>query len=152
MRRLLVGMLAVLALVAGATVAEAAIKTFAGTTSAADPIGFKVDSKGSVYSFYFEGVHLTCTDGDEFDSGTGTQRIRTPRSQKFKVTARKFKINVREEENSRGWDISGKFKRGAKGASGTLTVFANFDEQNAPNPEGPVECTSGALKWSVKRK
>jgi hypothetical protein len=134
----------------GATVAEAAVKTYSGTTSAADPVGLKVDSKGRVYAFYFVDVHLTCSDGDEFD--TGPEPIKTPTSTRYKVTKRKFKIKIREEDAGRGYDVTGKFSSSRKKVAGTFRIFANFDESFNPDPDGSAKCTSGVLKWSAKRK
>src|SRR4051812_175088 len=74
------------ALVAGASVAEAKVAsgTFKGKTEAEDPVAFKVTSKGRIQSFYFETVHLKCTDGDEFDTFSGPgKRIETPKKTTF---------------------------------------------------------------------
>jgi hypothetical protein len=149
MRRLAIVAIALLATV-GATVAEAAVKTYSGTTSADDPVGLRVDSKGKVYAFYFVDVHLTCSDGDQFDSGP--QPIKTPTSTRYKVTKRKFKIKIREKDDGRGYDVTGKFSSRRKTVGGTFRIFANFDESSYPDPDGSVKCTSGVLKWSAERK
>ena len=149
MRRLAVVAVALLSAV-GATVAEAAVKTYSGTTSADDPVGLKVDSKGRVYSFSFVNVHLTCSDGDEFDSGDDP--VKSPTSKRYKVRKGKFKIKVREPDYGRGWDVKGKFSSKRKVVGGTFSVFANFDSDFNPDPDGSAKCTSGVLKWSAKRK
>jgi hypothetical protein len=149
MRRVAILAVALLVTV-GATVAEAAVKNYSGTTSADDPVALKVDSKGRVYAFSFVDVHLTCSDGDEFD--TGPDPIKTPTSKRYKVTKRKFKIKIREEDAGRGYDVAGKFSSGRKTVGGTFRIFANFDESFNPDPDGSAKCTSGVLKWSAKRK
>ena len=149
MRRLAIVAVVLLGTV-GATVAEAAVKTYSGTTSASDPVGLKVDSKGRVYAFYFVDVHLTCSDGDEFD--TGPDPIKSPTSKRYKVRKGKFKIRIRERDAGRGWDVAGKFSSRRKVVGGTFRVFANFDENFNPDPDGSAKCTSGVLKWSAKRK
>jgi hypothetical protein len=152
-KRLLIVVAVLFAVVASATVAGAAVKkgAFSGTTTADDPVGFKVDSKGRVYGFYFAGVRLTCTDGDEFDSPTGADRLHTPSSRRFTVSSRKFAIKVRDKSAGNGWNVSGRFKSRGKEASGTFSIFANFDEQNQPDPEGSVKCQA-ELAWSAKRQ
>ena len=132
-----------------ATVAEAAVKRYSGTTSASDPISLKVDSKGRVYAFSFTDVHLTCSDGDQFDTGPA---IKSPTSKRYKVRKGKFKIRVHEPDAGRGWDVTGKFRSHRKSVGGTFTIFANFDEHFNPDPDGSAKCTSGPLKWSAKRK
>ena len=142
---------ALVATAAGATVAEAAIRkgSFSGSTAAADPVTLKVDGKGRVHAFTYDGVHMTCSDGDEFDTGPG---LGSPAAKRYRVTKGKFKIKVRETEHGRGWDINGRFRSRGKAARGTLTIFAKFDASNNADPNGSVECSSGTLKWSAKRK
>jgi hypothetical protein len=154
MRRVLAIVTVVLTMVAGVTIAEAKVAKgkFGGTTEAGDPVGFKIDKKGRVLSFYFEGVHLTCSDGDSFDSGTGSNRIQTPSDVRFKPVHKKFSIQFRNDAQGNGWDTTGTFRKKGKKASGTLSAFANFDEHNQPDPNGSVHCKSGTLDWSVKRK
>jgi hypothetical protein len=141
--------------VTGASVAEAAIRsgTFAGKTSAADPVGFKVDGSGRVISFYFAGVHMTCSDGDSYDTPKGKDRVQTPVKKKFKVSSTgKWGIKARNPNTGFGWDAKAGFKSQGASATGTLKVFARFDNTNTQNPKGSITCTSGTLKWSVKRK
>jgi hypothetical protein len=158
-RALLTGM--VIATVVGATVAEAAIKkgTFTGKTSAADPVGFKVGKRGKVYSFYYEGVTLKCTDGDSFDTPTGTPkpdqpgRVQTPSKVRFKVTSKgKWGIQARNTKTGFGWDVDAKFRSKGERSTGTLSVFATFNEQNQQDPNGTIRCESDELSWSAKRR
>jgi hypothetical protein len=139
--------------VTGATVAEAAISpgTFTGATSAKDPLGFKVKS-GRVVSFYFEAVHTTCSDGDTFDTPKGRFRIQTPAKKRFKVTSSgKFGIKARNERTGFGWDAKGDFNSRGTTASGTLKVFARFNDENYQDAKGDITCKSGTLKWTAKR-
>jgi len=156
MKRSIVAGVLVLTLVAvGAAPASAKIArgTFAGTTAKADPVGFKVNKKGRVLSFYYDAVTLTCTDGDSFDSPTGADRVQTPTRVKFNVSARrKFGITARNEQTGFGWDADGTFNARGSKASGTLKVFATFNDQNQQDPNGTIRCESGDLTWSVKRK
>jgi hypothetical protein len=154
MKRALATALVIAAGVTGASVAEAAIRsgTFAGTTSAKDPIGFKVDSGGRVISFYFEAVHTTCSDGDTFDTPSGKYRVQTPASKRFKVTSSgKWGISARNTRTGFGWDAKGGFKSQGASATGTLKVFARFNDENYQDPKGNITCTSGTLKWTAKR-
>ena len=152
MKRALIMAGAILALAVGVATAEAAIKKgkFAGKTSAADPIGFRVDSDNRVYSFYFTDVELSCTDGDKFDSGT----VKTPKSTRFVISStNKFAFKARNAEAGNGYDVTGKFSSQDK-SKGTLSIFANFDPApaNTPNPDGETKCSSGKLKFTVKRQ
>jgi hypothetical protein len=144
------------ALVVGVTVAEAAIKkgTFSGTSSAKDPIGLKVKKGGKVYAFYYEGVRLSCTDGDAFDSPSGKDRIQTPNDHPFKVSSkRKFAINARNSQTGFAWEATGKFNKKGTKVTGTLAVHAKFNEQNQQDPNGSISCDSKeGLTYSLNRK
>jgi hypothetical protein len=155
MKRVLAIAVLTAALVVGATVAEAAIKkgTFTGTTSAKDPVGLKVDSKGKVYAFYYEGVKLECTDGDAFDTPVGDRRIQTPNKVKFKVSSKgKWAIAARNKSTGFGWDAAGRFKSKGAATTGTLQVRAKFNDQNQQDPNGSIDCESDKLTFSLKRK
>jgi hypothetical protein len=155
MKRALLTATVIAATVVGATVAEAAITkgTFAGKTSAADPIGFKVDKRGKVYSFHYEGVKLTCTDGDSFDTPTGSTRVETPRDVRFKVTSKgTWGIKARNRKSGFGWDADAKFRSKGARSTGTLSIFATFNEQNQQDPNGTIRCESDELTWSTKRR
>jgi hypothetical protein len=139
--------------VTGASVAEAAIGagTFTGATTAKDPLGFKVKG-GRVLSFYFEGVHTTCSDGDTFDTPKGKYRIQTPSKKRFRVTSSgKFGIKARNERTGFGWDAKGRFKSKGSRATGTLKVFARFNDENYQDAKGDITCTSGTIRWTAKR-
>ena len=143
------------ALVAVASVAEAKIAkgTFTGKTSARDPVGFKVTSSGKVKSFYYEGVNLKCTDGDSFDSPTGGDRIQTPKDVTFPVSSkRKWHIRARNKSTGFGWDAYGKFNKAGTTDTGTLKIFAQFNDQNEQDPHGSIRCESEKLTYSAKRK
>jgi hypothetical protein len=157
MKRVLAAALAVAAGVTGVTAAEAAIGagTFTGATSAKDPLGFKVSS-GRVVSFYFEGVHTECSDKaddpDQFDTPTGKYRIQTPATKRFRVTSSgKFGIKARNPRTGFGWDAKGQFKKGGSRATGTLKVFARFNDENQQDAKGNITCSSGTLRWTAKR-
>ena len=137
----------------GASVAEAAVRagSLTGATTAKDPLGFKVSS-GRVTSFYFEAVHTTCSDGDTFDTPKGKYRIHTPSKQRFRVTSSgKFGIKARNPRTGFGWDAKGDFNAKGSRASGTLKVFARFNDENYQDAEGNITCKSGTLKWTAKR-
>ena len=139
--------------VAGASAAEAAVGsgTFTGATNAKDPLGFKVKG-GRVLSFYFEGVHTTCSDGDTFDTPTGKYRIQTPSKKRFRVTSSgRFGIKARNTRTGFGWDAKGQFKSGSTRATGTLKVFARFNDENYQDAKGDITCSSGTLRWTAKR-
>ena len=155
MKRALATAMVVVAGVTGATVAEAAIGagTFIGATAGAkDPIGFKVTG-GRVVSFYFEGVHTTCSDGDTFDTPKGKYRIQTPARKRFRISSSgKFGIKARNTRTGFGWDAKGQFKSKGSSATGTLKVFARFNDENVQDAKGDITCTSGTLKWTAKRR
>jgi hypothetical protein len=154
-RSIVAGVLVLSVVAAGAAPASAKIArgTFTGTTSKADPLGFKVDRKGKVRSFFYDAVTLTCTDGDSFDTPTGADKVQTPRRVKFKVSAtRKFGITARNEQTGFGWDAAGTFNAKGSKVTGTLKIFANFNDQNQQDPNGTVRCESGDITWSAKRR
>lgn len=155
MKRVLVIAVLTAALVAGATVAEAAIKkgTFTGKTSGSDPVGLSVKNN-KVSSFYYEGVRLDCTDGDSLDTPTGSKRIQTPSATKFAISSkRKFSIVARTDSKGFGWEAKGKFNAKGSKVTGTLVVHAKFNDQNEQDPEGSITCTSKqGLTFSLNRK
>ena len=154
-RALVPGVLLVAVLATGAAPASAKIArgTFAGTTSAADPVGFKVNRRGRVVSFHYDAVTLNCTDGDSFDTPTGDDRVETPARVSFRVTrTNKFGIRARNDETGFGWDAKGTFKNRGRRATGTLKIFATFDENNQQDPNGSVRCESETLRWSASRR
>ena len=154
-RVVIAGLLVVCLVAAGAAPASAKIArgTFAGDTSKDDPLGFKVDRKGRVISFFYDSVTLSCSDGDSFDTPTGTERVITPKRVTFRVTAkRRFGIEARNEATGFGWDADGRFNRRGKSATGTLKVFATFNDQNQQDPDGSIRCESEELTWTAKRR
>jgi hypothetical protein len=130
-----------------------------GQTTAGDVFGLRVDSKGRVYSVHYEGITLKCTDGTTFDTPSrqkpdsfGDTEVRTQRSIRFTLDAkRRWSFPARNDAAGSGYDIKGRFKASGDRATGTVRVFARFDEQNNPDPGGPVFCDSGKLKWAVTR-
>jgi hypothetical protein len=142
------------ALVAGIGTAEAAIsqgkfKGLVGPKANGDAFGFKVNKSGQVTAIYATGVTLTCTDGDKFD----TKTVRSPKSTAYPVGSDgKWSFSVENSTVGNGYGGAGKFKSTGKSSKGTFEIHATFDEQNNPDPGGSVKCTSGTLKWSVKRQ
>ena len=139
--------------VTGATVAEGAVGagSFSGATTAKDPLGFKVKG-GRVLSFYFEHVQTNCSDKDHFPTPSGKYRVQTPAKKRFRVTSSgKFAIKARNPRTGFGWDAKGDFNAKGTAASGTLKVFARFNDENYQDPKGNITCTSGTLKWTAKR-
>ena len=111
-------------------------------------MGFKVDRKGRVSGFHFDQVALLCTDGDTVTA----PRVLTPKGTTFKVRARRFGIEARNDQTGFGWDATGTFRSKGRRAKGTLQVFATFDERNQQDAEGSVRCTSAELTWSARRR
>jgi hypothetical protein len=123
-----------------------------GKTSAGDPVGLRVDSRGRVYAFFYEGVRLECSDGTEVDTPSGANRVQTPAGSRFRVSAKgRWSISRRESRTGFGWDAAGRLRSKGARATGTLRVFATFDEQDNQDPDGSVSCVSGRLGFVVKR-
>src|SRR4051795_4039175 len=74
--RMIISTALVAAAVIGASAAEAAVArgTFTGQTTAKDPVGITV-SGSRVTSAYLEGVHMRCTDEDQYDTLKGQYRM-----------------------------------------------------------------------------
>ena len=154
MRRV-VALLAVGGMAVGAGTAQAAIDKgkFTGETTAADPMGLKVSKKHEVKAFFYDGVHLKCSDGDSLDTPTGSDRIQTPNSVTFPISSkRKWHIRARDNENGVGWDAFGKFNKAGTKVHGTLSVFATFNDQNQQDPNGNIRCEVKNLPFTLKRK
>ena len=129
--------------------AQSAVRrgTFAGKTTAGQPVGFKVDRRGRVYAFSFDKITLSCTDGDTVD----TPRIVTPSKVKFPVRKRHFGITARNKDTGFGWDAAGTFRKTGRRAGGTLKIFASFNADDKQDPNGSVRCESAELTWSASR-
>lgn len=142
-------MIAAIAL--GSGVAEASVG-LAGKTSAGDPVGLKVDSRGRVYAFFYEGVRLECSDGTSVDTPSGANRVQTSGSSRFRVAKNgRWAISRRESATGFGWDATGRFRSKGARTNGTLRVFATFDEQDNQDPNGSVRCESGRLAFTISR-
>ncbi|MEA2441105.1 MAG: hypothetical protein QOH76_2529 [Thermoleophilaceae bacterium] len=154
-RNLAIG-IAALAATIGASVAEAAVQkgAFRGKTEAKDPVGFRVPVKDRVSDFYLVAVRLTCSDGDAFDTDkSAAGRLRSDPGVRYKVNSkRKFTIVYTNKSAGNGWTVHGKFGAGGNMAGGTLKVYANFNKENKPAPNGSIHCKSKTLKWTAKRK
>ena len=155
MRR--VAAIAVLAVtvVTGASLAEAAIGAgvFSGVTRAGDPVGFKVPAKNRVSNFYVDGVRLRCSDGDQFDSGKGSRRLRSRAGMRYRVSSRgKFTVTVPNDDVGNGFSAHGRFHAKGTTATGWLQVYAHFDTENSPSPKGSVHCKSGKIRFRANRK
>ena len=149
-RRALLGATTAVALLGGLAPAAEAVRrgAFAGDSSQGDPVGFKVDRRGKVYAFRFDAVTLACDDGDKVP----TPRVQTPRSERFRVRRGRFGIKARNATTGFGWDAAGRFRSRGRRATGTLKVFASFDEENRQDAAGAIKCESAGLTWSVRRR
>jgi hypothetical protein len=150
MRLGVIVLMATALLAVAAPTAPAKVKrgTFAGSSSAEDPVSFKVDRRGRVILFSFDAVALTCTDGDTVD----TPKVLTPRRERFVVRANRFGIQARNSVTGFGWDADGRFRGRGRRATGTLVVFASFNDDNQQDAKGTIKCESEALTWSVRRR
>jgi hypothetical protein len=150
-----VAMVAVAAMAVGAGAAEAAIKKgkFVGQTAKGDPMGLKVNKNNEVFAYFYDGVHLKCTDGDELDTPSGADRIQTPNDVPFTISSsRKWSIRARDNDNGVGWDVAARFNKAGTKTKGTLSVFALFNEQSEQDPNGNIRCEVKNLKFTLKRK
>ena len=147
--------LAALALCAVSAAPAHAVKrgAFAGTLKAAAtgetaPLGFKVDRRGRVTAFRFEGVKLSCSDGDTVTA----PKVATPKGVTFTVRANRFGIEASNDETGFGWDADGVFRSKGRRATGTLRVVARFNDQNQQDVNGTIRCASASFAWTAKRK
>jgi hypothetical protein len=150
MRRAAVIAVLTLTAVTGASLAEAAIGAgvFIGATTA-----FKVPAKNRVSNFYVDGVRLKCTNGDQFDSGKGDHRLRSPAGTRFRVNSNgKFTVTVANHDVGNGFSAHGRFHAKGTTATGWLQVYAHFDANNNPSSKGSVHCSSGKIRFRANRK
>jgi hypothetical protein len=141
--------------VIGASLAEAAIGAgvFIGVTRAGDPVGFKVPAKNRVSNFYVDGVRLKCTDGDQFDSGKGDRRLRSPAGVRYRVNSNgKFTVTAPNDDIGNGFSAHGTFHAKGSTATGWVQVYAHFDTENNPSAKGSVHCSSGKVRFRANRK
>jgi hypothetical protein len=136
-----------------ATAAEAAVSkgTFTGTTAAKDPIGLTVGAGSRVTSLYFEGVHMTCTDKDDFDTLTGQYRMQA--KGKFRIGSNgKWTVKKSTHSGASAWTASGQFNGKSNRSTGTLRIRQRYNIENYLDPKGTVRCDSGNLKFTVTRR
>lgn len=121
--------------------------SFAGTTSEGQPLRFKIDRRGRVHAFHFERIRLSCSDGDTVE----TPAVDTPRGTTFRVRSNRFGIKARNDTTGFGWDADGRFRSRGRRATGTLKVFARFNDRNEQDAAGSIRCTSASLTWTARR-
>jgi hypothetical protein len=136
--------LAVLSPMPAAPVAEAAVApgTYRGTTTRGEGVGFNVSRSQMLTSVSFTNILLACTDGDRFRA---TQRL--PVTARISRTGR---FSVQATGAGSGGRAGGRIR--SLRASGTLRIFARFDPQNQPDPNGSVLCDSGTLRWRATKR
>lgn len=136
-----------------ATAAEAAVSkgSFTGTTAAKDPIGLTVGAGSRVTTLYFEGVHMTCTDKDEYDTLSGQYRMQA--KGKFRIgSGGKFTVKKSKQGGASAWTATGTFNAKGTRATGTLTIKQRYNVENYLDPKGAVRCDSGKVKFTVTRR
>jgi hypothetical protein len=151
--RLIISTAVVAAAALGAAPAEAAVApgAFAGRTTAKDPVGITVGSASRVTSAYFEGVHMTCTDKDQYDTLKGQYRMHA--NGRFRIaSSRKFTVKKSTNKGASTWSISGRFASKGTGAAGTLSIVQRFNIENQLDPKGSIRCESGKVKLTVARR
>jgi hypothetical protein len=143
------------AIALGAGVAEAVVAkgSYRGKTSAGDRVGLKVDSRGRVHTFFYEGVRLRCSDGTEVDTPRGAGRVQTAAGTRFRVGSKgRWAISLRDTRSGFRWSATGRFSSNGARTAGALRVVATFDEQDNQDPDGSVTCESGRLGFVAKRR
>ena len=150
--RIIISTALVAATVIGASAAEAAVApgTFTGQTSAKDPLGITV-SGSRVTNAYFEGVHMRCTDEDQYDTLKGKYRMQA-KSRARIGSSRRFKVKKTTHGGASTWTLAGRFNARGASASGTLSIHQRFNIQNYLDPKGSITCDSGKIKFTVSRR
>lgn len=146
-------LVAIVAAALAAATAHAAVSagTFTGKTTAKDPIGITVNGSSRVTGMYFEGVHMTCTDKDEYDTLKGADRTATHgRKVRIKKSG-KWTLNVSTNKGAMTWTASGRFTAKGTRTTGTLSINARYNDENELDPQGPIRCQSGKLKFTATR-
>src|SRR3954469_1518365 len=134
-----------------AVAAEAAVSngTFTGTTTAKDPIGLAV-AGARVTNLYFEGVHLKCTDKDQYDTLKGQYRMQS--KGKFRIrSGGKWTVKKTTHGGASTWTASGTFNSKGNRSTGTLKIDQRYNIENELDPKGSIRCASGKLKFTVNR-
>ena len=118
---------------------------YSGHTEVGNPVSLRVTANRKLVHFHWSGIRLTCTDGDtftpngSFDTGSKNghvNRLTITRLGYFDFFVTGF---------ANRWDVHGRIVR--RVARGTIRVRADFDAQNNLDPNGPVHCDSGTLKF-----
>jgi hypothetical protein len=144
--------LAVLGAATFAVTAEAAVSggTLTGTTTAKDPIGLTVGAGSRVTTLYFEGVHMTCTDKDEYDTLKGQYRMQA--KGRFRIASGgRWTVTKSTHSGASTWSATGNFNAKGNRSTGTLTIKQRFNVENELNPKGSIRCESGKVKFTVNR-
>jgi hypothetical protein len=150
--RMIISTALVAAAVIGASAAEAAVArgTFTGQTTAKDPVGITI-SGSRVTSAYLEGVHMRCTDEDQYDTLKGQYRM-TAKSRARIGSSRRFTVKKTTHAGASTWTVAGRFNSKGTSATGTLSIHQRFNIENYLDPKGSITCDSGKLKFTVTRK
>ena len=133
-----------------AATAEAAVSngTFTGKTTAKDPIGLTVGAGSRITSLHYDSVHMTCTDEDKYD-----MRRTEVTGAKFRIrSGGKWTAKVSTRGGASTWTATGRFNAKGTRSTGTLTINQRFNVENELDPEGPIRCESGKVKFTVTRR
>jgi hypothetical protein len=149
--RILISTALVAAAVTGASAAEGAVaaRQFTGQTTAKDPVGITV-SGSRVTNAYFEGVHMKCTDDDQYDTLKGKYRMQA-NSRATIGSSHRFTVTKTTHGGASTWTLAGRFNSKGTTVTGTLRLKQRFNIENYLDPKGTITCDSGKLKLTLSR-
>jgi len=161
LKRSLAVLLAALLLVAGVAPASAAVKggKYAGKVSDGDTTAGKLavtvgnaSSKGSrSIRIKFSQVVIRCANPS--GGALNGERFNTKQDSSGTVTLSSsgtFSTTFHNVDASTRFRITGKV--GAEEIKGTLRELYLYDEDSKLDPQGPVKCSTGKLKYTIARK
>lgn len=149
-RRITAAALCVGVLGGAAATAEAAFKSgvYRGKTAQQAKISLKViSSKKAVVNFYWQGVRMTCSDGED-----RTMRgFKSPSSVRIPLSrSGRFSLSVPSRDGAVEFAAVGRIRNSK--ATGALQVQARANEQEELDANGSIVCDSEIVAWTAKRK
>ena len=139
----------VLGVFAAGAVAEAKVVkgNYRGKTVQQAKVSFRILNAKTVVRYSLEGAVMDCDDGEnrQLEGFTTSSSDRIPLSK-----AGRFGFTIGNDEESVGVQVKGLAK--GKRARGTIRMVATFNDQDELDPNGGVNCDSGSVRWTAKRR
>lgn len=162
MKRALISALLVVSLVAGVTVAEAAVTTgtFKGNIKQGGKMSIKVQTingKKRVTRIAWSGIpSFPCEDdgdGNPADDQTPSNEGGVASGQRIKISSEgRFSVRLENGDGSKIVRVTGRYNSAGSKITGIWRQVQRYNLDDELDPAGPTDCASGNRSYSAKRQ